>query len=37
MQQKLNFEDKTTIVNYFKNVINPIIVVNDIANLIGAK
>ena len=33
---KLTFGDQTKIENFFKNVMNPKVVVNDTANLIGA-
>ena len=34
--QKLKFGDNTTIGDYFKNVFNPKVIVNDTNNLIGA-
>ena len=34
--QKLEYGNNTTIENFFKNVMNPKVVVNDTANLIGA-
>ena len=33
---KLEFGNKTTVENFFRNVMNPKVVVNDTANLIGA-
>ena len=33
---KIHLYDKTTVKNFFKNNINPIIIVNDIQNLLGA-
>ena len=35
--QIIDYYDKTKIINYFKGSQNPVIFVNDIANLIGAK
>ena len=34
--QKLSYGDETKIENFFKNITNPKVVVNDTANLIGA-
>ena len=35
--KKIDIYDKTPIENYFKNTYSPLIIVNDVQNLIGAK
>ena len=35
--KKIDIYDKTTVENYFKNTSSPLIIVNDVQNLIGAK